>query len=291
MTTCHDFDGGLLIDWDLCKKVDPKKPTGGARQFTRTVSYSDSSTRHNFSRQINLQGTWQFMAADLIEDPNICQTFVHDIESAFFLLLWMALLYVKSSWENPTLSNFIKSVFHPQVVGSSGGPTKIMFMQSDRLDSLKFTTNAPLANLLCLWKTTLAIRYAKRPERVHRVQKSDVKDVIRRARHDHTQGAESAVATDDLSQEEEKYRGELQEYELLKSALQDHDVVLKILDEYLEGREWPTTEPAEKQCILLSRAEKRSLRSSSKRCREAAAESEGDALAVPPSLPKRNRSL
>jgi hypothetical protein len=36
---------------------------------------------------------------DLVEDPTSCQTFIHDIESTFFTLLWMAILYLKSSWE------------------------------------------------------------------------------------------------------------------------------------------------------------------------------------------------
>ena len=46
-TDCPDFEGGLLIDWDLCKIADPDDPLGGgARQPTRAVCYSDSSTWH-----------------------------------------------------------------------------------------------------------------------------------------------------------------------------------------------------------------------------------------------------
>ncbi|KAI9432886.1 hypothetical protein BJY52DRAFT_1078631, partial [Lactarius psammicola] len=73
---CSRFGGGLLIDWDLCKLVDPNYPSsGGAHQSTHT-------------------GTWQFMAADLIENPKVIQTFIHDIESAFLVLLWVATHYV-----------------------------------------------------------------------------------------------------------------------------------------------------------------------------------------------------
>jgi RIO-like serine/threonine protein kinase len=49
LTTGLDFQGGLLIDWDLCKQVDdPEKSTGGARQITRTVCCFGSSTWHIF---------------------------------------------------------------------------------------------------------------------------------------------------------------------------------------------------------------------------------------------------
>ncbi|KAI9449786.1 hypothetical protein BJY52DRAFT_1126444 [Lactarius psammicola] len=45
LTDCPDFGGGLLIDWDLCKIVDPDDPSsGGTCQSTHTVCYSDSST-------------------------------------------------------------------------------------------------------------------------------------------------------------------------------------------------------------------------------------------------------
>ncbi|KAF8257619.1 hypothetical protein EI94DRAFT_1539802, partial [Lactarius quietus] len=76
---CPMFDSGLLIDWDLCKKVDPKNPaSAGAHQNTH----------------MKLQGTWQFMVADLIKNPTISQTFTHDIESTFLVTLWMAVLHL-----------------------------------------------------------------------------------------------------------------------------------------------------------------------------------------------------
>jgi RIO-like serine/threonine protein kinase len=43
-TTSNEFEGGLLIDWDLCKQINKEDPSsGGSRQFSRTVRY------HNFS--------------------------------------------------------------------------------------------------------------------------------------------------------------------------------------------------------------------------------------------------
>ncbi|KAF8502887.1 hypothetical protein F5888DRAFT_1607674, partial [Russula emetica] len=65
------IQGGLLIDWDLSKVIDRDDEHSGstARQQTRT-------------------GTWQFMAAELIERPKIRHTFSHDLESFFWVLMW-----------------------------------------------------------------------------------------------------------------------------------------------------------------------------------------------------------
>ena len=186
------------------------------------------------------------MAAGLVEKPDILQMFVHDIESAFFLLLWMALLFVNSSWQNPRLSSFINDIFHPPVFGGSGGSVKVMFMQLEQLETLKFPGNAHLANLLRAWQSTLAVHYTKRPER-------------------------------DLCDDSEKFD--------LK------DVILCVHPRFLKIQGWPTNEPAAKQNVVLSHAEKRSLPTSSKRCREAAAEFEGNTLVVPTATPKRNKSL
>ncbi|KAI9442083.1 hypothetical protein BJY52DRAFT_1089943, partial [Lactarius psammicola] len=61
------FDGGLLIDWDQCRVNDGEEGEKGHRRSSCT-------------------GTWQFMAADLVYDPTITQTFIHDLESTFYVL-------------------------------------------------------------------------------------------------------------------------------------------------------------------------------------------------------------
>ncbi|KAI9442014.1 hypothetical protein BJY52DRAFT_1229263 [Lactarius psammicola] len=257
LTDCPDFGGGLLIDWDLCKIVDPDDPSsGGARRSTRT-------------------GTWQYMAADLIENPKINQTFVHDIESAFFVLLWMALLYVKSDWLTDRLSSFVSSIFDPLVFGNSGGSMKIMFMLSDRLDSLNFHRNTPLAQLLRTLRELLGVRYKKRPVKAPRIHALDVKDVIQQALHKDARDPASVpmpAATSELSNEETKFQEQLKDYEIRMSALKNHDVVIFAITSAIddESTPWPADEPAEKQALVLSRVEQQRLRSSSKRCRNVA---------------------
>ncbi|KAF9475140.1 hypothetical protein BDN70DRAFT_865329 [Pholiota conissans] len=62
--------GGLLIDWDMSVMIDPKPQI--ARRPKRT-------------------GTWQFMSVKLLEKPYKVQDIADDRESAFWVILWLAL--------------------------------------------------------------------------------------------------------------------------------------------------------------------------------------------------------
>ncbi|KAG1901812.1 uncharacterized protein F5891DRAFT_950119, partial [Suillus fuscotomentosus] len=61
---------GYLIDWDLAKLVSIQGP----RQKMHT-------------------GTWQFMSAYLVEHSNAIHAVEDDLESSFYIILWMALMY------------------------------------------------------------------------------------------------------------------------------------------------------------------------------------------------------
>ena len=153
------------------------------------------------------------MAADLVEDPTICQTFVHDIESTFFLLLWMSIRFVKSSWDEAHCSNFINSIFQPQVFGGSGGSTKVMFMQSKGLELLKFTANVPLAQLLCAWQEMPRFHHLKLP--AAHTEEFDVRDAIWQGQS--TKSTSKPVTTNKSLQEE--YQHQLHDHEFFMSAL------------------------------------------------------------------------
>ncbi|KAI9430530.1 hypothetical protein H4582DRAFT_1823919 [Lactarius indigo] len=195
LTECSNFEGGMLIDWDLCKMVDPDDlSAGGARQSTHTI---------------DLQGTWQFMVVDLIGNPKINQTFIHDIESAFFVLLWMATHYVQAKLQTDHLSGLVNSVFHPQIFGSSGGPGKIMFMRGEEeLDGLVFRDNAPLTQLLCTLKELLAVHHRKWPEAPH-PHRLNINNVIHQALHEGAQGITLSLelsTADELSQDKKEFQ-------------------------------------------------------------------------------------
>ncbi|KAF8526861.1 hypothetical protein BU17DRAFT_10485, partial [Hysterangium stoloniferum] len=80
--------GGLLIDWDLCKKL--KDIREGQGHIERT-------------------GTWQFMAAHLLLVPTR-GAIPHrgdDLESFFYILVWIALRYMKHDFFKNTLIDML----------------------------------------------------------------------------------------------------------------------------------------------------------------------------------------
>ncbi|KIM55285.1 hypothetical protein SCLCIDRAFT_134968, partial [Scleroderma citrinum Foug A] len=61
---------GHLIDWDFAK-----------------------ATKSDAPRRITCTGTWPFMSANLVEDASVVHMFQDDLESSFWLLLWVALMF------------------------------------------------------------------------------------------------------------------------------------------------------------------------------------------------------
>ncbi|KAI9437896.1 hypothetical protein BJY52DRAFT_1229987 [Lactarius psammicola] len=277
LTECSRFGGGLLIDWDLCKLVDPNNPSsGGAHQSTCT-------------------GTWQFMAADLIENPKVIQTFIHDIKSAFLVLLWVATHYVTPNTQLQVLSSFVNSVFNPQVFGSSGGLARAMFMRGKQeLDHLIFQDNVPLTRLLCTLKELLSVHHMKRPERQH-AHDINIKGIIDQALHEGAQGTKfpsNPTAADDTLQEVKLFQVRLQNYKHRMSALQNHKVVIYAITTALddESTPWPVDDVAKKQPLILPQTEKWVLNSGSKRSKEAGVEHESGDL-TQQSFSKRHKSI
>ncbi|KAH9008067.1 hypothetical protein EDB84DRAFT_1572373 [Lactarius hengduanensis] len=277
LTECPRFEGGLLIDWDLCKMVDPGDPmAGGARQSTRT-------------------GTWQFMAADLIENPKINQTFIHDIESAFLVLLWMATHYVQAELGPELLSGIVNLVFDPQVFGGSGAPTKSMFMRGEQeLKKIVFRDNAPLTRLLLNLRELLGVRHQERPE-APSTHEFSVNTMIHQALHEGAQGTESPskpTTANEPSQEKLLYEAQLTQYETQMSALQSHKAAIYIITAAINPDiPWPAVEPAKRQALILPLTERWVAHSGSKRCRDVAVEGESGDLVEREALPKRNKSL
>ncbi|KAH9042415.1 hypothetical protein EDB84DRAFT_1252947, partial [Lactarius hengduanensis] len=136
------FDSGLLIDWDMCKVKDGQ----GGSSWNACM------------------GTWQFMAADLVMDPDTTHSFIHDLKSTFYVVLWLALQYMKNSWKTGICSNFINTTMNPQSFGNTGGRGKVNFMGNPMaLNDFSITSNDPLTSLIRKLKAPLCIRYVQVP--------------------------------------------------------------------------------------------------------------------------------
>jgi len=115
-----NIEHGMLIDWDHSKMVEP---VTGARQHARA-------------------GTWQFMAAELIQHPETPQTFIHDLESAFWVLIWVVVSYMPTNMDAGKRSNFLKDIMSPKVYDkSSSGLEKVNFLWSREVPTVPGVEN------------------------------------------------------------------------------------------------------------------------------------------------------
>ena len=210
------------------------------------------------------QGTWQFLAAELINDPQINQTFIHDIESAFLILLWVSVCYLESTFNTANRSDFVDTIFNPRVYGSSGGMTKANFMASDEWSMPSFPKNGPLTNLLREMKFRLSFRYKKHPTELYHLSNPLLSATLQS--QDVQGGASESWSLN---------KRLIQTYESFNEQLKDHNAMIECINNFLTCNGWPDTEPARKMEIALANEVKTALRSSSKRCRDAAEESEG----------------
>lgn len=111
---------GVLNDWDHAKRVDAE--TTGCNLRTVRISRSYLCISH----RSHLQGTWQFISVSLLFDATKAHDIFDDLESLYWVLLYMGVHYFKYS------GKFVSKVFDEvsedanQTLGkvASGGQAK-----------------------------------------------------------------------------------------------------------------------------------------------------------------------
>ena len=183
------------------------------------------------------------MAADLVRDPTIEHTFVHDLESAFYVVLWLSIRFLPNSWSSKERGTVMSVLFNPDV--DTPAKSDWMVMVEAHLADFKVFGNPVLTKLI----TSLAKLF--------------------RARHMERSGQSAPDPDDDGSgQSTPDPDDELPSYvdeEKLKlhlSLLDNHDAMISRIGRKLDTPKWPKVEPAIKQDIIYSR---RAGRSSSKK--------------------------
>jgi Fungal protein kinase len=68
------------------------------------------------------------MAVDLIAKPDSIQTVEHDLESFFWVLLWLCLSYFDTSISLGLRTSIVKATMSPRAYGDTGGLDKMNFM-------------------------------------------------------------------------------------------------------------------------------------------------------------------
>jgi len=208
-------EGGMLIDWDLSKPI-PDKSTA-TRRYARTVSQVSEALylRVHCPHVCCHQGTWLFMAGDLVRNLDIPQNVEHDIESAFWVVFWIMLSYLQTNLSVGDRSCYLMNTMNPGVFGGTS-VSKALFMASPiALDELE-TPSSPLANLLKDMHNTLGKRY--------RVSKKDKNSIF---------VTEGSTQQDNVVQDQ-------------------HEPILYFLRTVLEDSPWPKDDRASLQEVCLT---------------------------------------
>jgi hypothetical protein len=191
------------------------------------------------------------MAADLIRSPGIPQNFLHDLESAFWVLLWMVLSFMKSSWDDGIRSSFLKGTMSPKVFHNTGGQDKYHFMQVADPMNIEIDNNPTLTSFLKSLKEILGVRHRNRPELPSPL---DAAYTLASLKKDQSSIAQ-ATAT---------IKSQIKLYDDMLESLKTHDFVLHHFERAL-AEDWPADDKAVRQPLLLSNDVQTKMRSSTKR--------------------------
>jgi serine/threonine protein kinase len=248
--------GGMLIDWDLSKITCENHQGSTTRRHTRTVSRLLEAILH-LTEMSSRQGTWQFMAGDLTADPKIQQTFAHDLESFFWVLLWIVLTRVQNGSEDRIRSSFIHGTMNPRIFKGSGGPNKKLFLTSSLAlgevwDGFSLPENEPLFSLLVELKGTVGKRYLPSEKLTVEPDKKTAALAIAGRVNQPDSGPNAVGAAASNSE-----------------MLGSYEAVTNVFSDALSSEGWPSSDKAEAQIILQSSSSVRASHSGSKRSRSA----------------------
>lgn len=110
------------------------------------------------------------MAIELIRSPNKPQTFKHDLESFYWVLIWIVVSYMKTEWTEVHRAEFLGDTMNPKIyIDDEGneraeGNGKEAFLLSKAAGGPSFIPQNPvLSNLLRELKSLVSIQYKPTP--------------------------------------------------------------------------------------------------------------------------------
>jgi len=199
------------------------------------------------------------MAADLVECHNTRQTFVHNLESFFWVLLWIVLTKVQTSWTDERRSSFLKGTMSPRVYSHCAGQEKTIFLTSSAMmtnSTFQIPENPTLCHLVRGLYKLVAARHHGPPE--EELSPYDPDRLVR--------GIEKVA--------NEEHQRAVKNHEERKKYLNDHSVMLNQFNSALDDM-WPSesNDRASRLALVASRSSVYASNLGSKRSREMAEES------------------
>ncbi len=215
------------------------------------------------------QGTWQFMARDLVQQFNIQHTFAHDLESFFWVLLWIVLTQVPTYYTDAVCSSFIHGMMSPKVCSGSRGSVKMNFLVSscmleERVEDFCLPNNPSLHALLVEMKCTVADWYLSLPSKKESTPKPESVKKI--------DTISIALKRDGITESDKSHKAlhvaandfETMNRSMMLGLLKDYHVVVELFGMALLAL-WPTNDKAECKPILLPLSAIEASHSGSKR--------------------------
>lgn len=173
------------------------------------------------------------MSAALISQPTGQHGLKDDLESSIYVLLWVALMYSKTS--NPEQAVlFVKTVLDQQPFGDVGSLTKAHFLIARTfLDLVKFLDRPALDQLIDQLAYLFGARYSRTPS----VEERQNAQLIQKLASDNPQFSH-------LYQTTTSYIF----YDRM-SKLESHDATIKLFEDALLDPNWPENDRPSKQEI------------------------------------------
>ena len=211
------------------------------------------------------------MAADLIQDSSIPHTFVHDLESVFWVLIWVVVSYMPTTWDNGEHSSFLKETMCPKVYGTRGGTRKKDFILAKQFPPVRNVD--AVTRLLFVLSHLLAPRHyvdLKISLPNYALTTIDV-DVTMSQNDDSEKNSK-----EDPNEEKPNVSPKTEEpsgAEMFPDGLRDHSMIIGLFYGALDDSPWPLNDAADPQPKLPSTEEVRFMRAGSNRSRSQAEKS------------------
>jgi hypothetical protein len=103
------------------------------------------------------------MAANLVESSEIPQTVEHDLESFFWVILWIVMTRVPTNWTDEARSILINDTMSPKVYYHTGGLGKKNWLVATSLKKFKTPTSPSLGEFVKVLLKSVSARYREPP--------------------------------------------------------------------------------------------------------------------------------
>lgn len=114
------------------------------------------------------------MAADLVESSKIPHKLEHDLESFFWVILWIVMTRVPNNWTDEARASLINNTMSPRVYSHSGGTAKKSWLVAEPLNDFQIPHNPTLGSLMTGLLSSVAARHRPPPSNpIPKIQSKD----------------------------------------------------------------------------------------------------------------------